>query len=278
METLRVIHSQLRTKFHRKPFEEDSDLSLYDGDDEQAESELPERRFAASGWEDASLRQLTGEFFKGLSASAIRDFKSSATFLCCPAMTVLLKEEQPTDRILFLLEGRVVLSMNSFNGRRLILGIATSGEILGLGSAVSGNVSELSAEARYPCAVATLHRRDFLDFLVQYPVSSRNVARELSYQCARASARLRIIGLGSSVQAKLARLLLDWCADGRQTENSAHIRLILTHEEIGECMGTCRETVTRTLADFKSRELVELRGSTLIIPDRIALASYAGIA
>jgi CRP/FNR family transcriptional regulator, cyclic AMP receptor protein len=45
----------------------------------------------------------------------------------------------------------------------------------------------------------------------------------------------------------------------------------LTHEEIAEFVGTTRETVTRTLGDFKSRNLVTLQGSTLTISNRAEL-------
>ena len=50
----------------------------------------------------------------------------------------------------------------------------------------------------------------------------------------------------------------------------------LTHEEIGEFIGSSRETVTRTFSDFKSRHLVALKGSTVTIPNRAALESVAG--
>jgi CRP/FNR family transcriptional regulator len=51
----------------------------------------------------------------------------------------------------------------------------------------------------------------------------------------------------------------------------------LTHEEIAEFIGTTRETVTRTLSDFRNQHLVELRGSTLMIQDRAALESFANV-
>jgi len=49
----------------------------------------------------------------------------------------------------------------------------------------------------------------------------------------------------------------------------------VTHEEIAEFIGTTRETVTRTLSEFKNRRLVAQQGSTLVIPTRAALESYA---
>ena len=35
--------------------------------------------------------------------------------------------------------------------------------------------------------------------------------------------------------------------------------LALTHEEIAQLIGTSRETITRTLADFRKRNIVELK-------------------
>jgi CRP/FNR family transcriptional regulator len=48
-------------------------------------------------------------------------------------------------------------------------------------------------------------------------------------------------------------------------EPAPQIKMPLTHEEIAEFIGTTRETVTRTLSDFKSQRLVTLQGSNLMI-------------
>jgi CRP/FNR family transcriptional regulator len=53
------------------------------------------------------------------------------------------------------------------------------------------------------------------------------------------------------------------------------IKCSLTHAEIGECIGVARETVSRTLSEFKLRELVEQRGATLVISNVRALEIYA---
>ena len=81
--------------------------------------------------------------------------------------------------------------------------------------------------------------------------------------------------MSSSAPEKLARLLLDWSETGQTTECGARFRFSLTHEEIGEFIGASRETVTRTLSVFKSRQLVAFKGSMLTIPSRMALESYA---
>jgi CRP-like cAMP-binding protein len=44
-------------------------------------------------------------------------------------------------------------------------------------------------------------------------------------------------------------------------------------EEIAQMIGSSRETVTRLLADFRRRQLVQVMGSTLVIKNKSALES-----
>ena len=59
--------------------------------------------------------------------------------------------------------------------------------------------------------------------------------------------------------------------------NRRQIKMPLTHKEIAAFIGTTRETVTRTLSEFKSQHLVELHGSTLVIGDREALEEFVTV-
>ena len=186
-------------------------------------------------------------------------------------------EDQAPSQILFLLTGQVKLSMNSSAGRRLILGIANPGETLGLASALSDSRYDITAETICPCRIASLYRDYFLEFLTRHPAAYKNVVRELSTECARAREQVRTLGLAVTAPARLARLLLEWCADGQKTENGTQLSCSLTHGEIGQFIGVSRETVTRILSDFRYQELLESRGSTLMISNRRALKIYAGM-
>jgi len=48
-------------------------------------------------------------------------------------------------------------------------------------------------------------------------------------------------------------------------------KLTLTHEEIAEMIGTTRETVSRLFSDFKKRQWLQVKGSTLVIRNKPAL-------
>jgi CRP/FNR family transcriptional regulator len=214
-------------------------------------------------------------FFNKLSTAALNDLDAMIFPSNLPAGNILFSEKDPEPGVYIVIEGEVKLSMNSSDGRRLILHIAKKGEILGLASALSGKPCEMTAETLYPARIAPIARRDFLNFLSHHPEVYQTVTEELSRDYAMACEQLRTVGLSNSAPEKLARLLLVWSQNGRTTERGTHFCFPLTHGEIGEFIGASRETVTRTLSVFKSRHLVAFHRSTLTIPNKAALETYA---
>ena len=235
------------------------------------------RYIPGSGWGHISVAARTGGFTECLSPEERLEFESLRTFSDYPPGTTLFAEQQAPDNVLFLLQGQVKLSLNSSAGRRVILGVACAGETLGLASALSESRYDTTAETVSPCMIASITGDDFRGFLKSHPSAYVDVARELCLECARACEQVRRLGLTVTASEKLVRFLLEQCAVAQQTERGTRLFCALTHTEIGECIGVTRETVTRLFSDFRSRELLESRGSTLIISDRRALQAYAGI-
>ena len=225
---------------------------------------------------NCSRARLSGEFINKLTTEAQKDLSAMAVAVNYPAGKIVFSEKDTTSSIYIVLDGEVKLSMNSNDGRRLILRIARKGEILGMASVLSGKASEISAETLYPAKLAPICRRDFTNFLLRHPEVYQTVTEELGRNYTMACEQLRTVGLSNSAPEKLARLLLEWSQEGKTTEAGTHFRFPLTHGEIGEFIGASRETVTRTLSIFRSRHLVAFNGSTLTIPSKTALESYAG--
>jgi CRP/FNR family transcriptional regulator len=216
-----------------------------------------------------------GGFLSQLSPAALKEFQALAIPTTYPSGSVLFMEGQAPRGVFLLLEGEIKLSLGSSGGKTLILRLARPGEVLGLMSTLSGSPYELTGEAMYPCQVAYVRGEDFLRFIAKYPEANQMVVRSLSAHYRAACEQLRTLGLAGSAHEKLAKLLLDWCAKEKETRDGTRVRLPLTHEEIAELIGTSRETVTRTLSEFRSRRLVTRHGATFIIPNRQALASFA---
>ena len=98
------------------------------------------------------------------------------------------------------------------------------------------------------------------------------VAEQLSEKYHNACKEVRSLGLSHSAAEKLAKLLLEWSSkNGEAAKPEPRLKIRLTHEEIAQMIGTSRETVTRLFAEMKKRQIVQSKGSTLVIRNTAAL-------
>jgi len=193
-----------------------------------------------------------------------------------PADVALFEETYPTGGVFLVVDGLVRLSVSSINGRRLRLRIARKGAILGLAATLSDNVYDATARTLGPANIIHILEKDFLSFMNRYREAYQAVLEEFSRNLLEARRQLRTIGLAVKTPEKLASLLLDISEGGRDTESGGtQFHLSMTHEEIGEFIGTSRETVTRNLSKFRTMRLLDVKGSMLTIPNRAAFANYA---
>ena len=215
-------------------------------------------------------------FFCHLAPPAAKEFASLKTSYRYPAGSILFFENEAARGIFVVCSGQVKLSVSSKGGKTLIQQIVKPGEVIGLSASMNGTRYEVTAETLYPTEVGFIRRDDFLCFAGQFPEAYRAITRQLNLQYQRACEQLRIIGLSATAHEKLARLFLFWSEDEKHSAGRSQIKVPLTHEQIAACLGSTRETVTRTLNDFKNRHLVTLRGTTIMIPDRSALLAVCG--
>jgi CRP/FNR family cyclic AMP-dependent transcriptional regulator len=214
--------------------------------------------------------------FCDLPPSALQSFDNIKYATAYPEGAVLFVEGQEPRGIFVLCKGSVKLSISATNGKTMIVKIAEPGEVLGLSATVCGRPYELTAETIDPCQVNFVKREDFLRFLKEDVQVCFKVAEQLSEKYHNACNEVRSLGLSHSAAEKLAKLLLEWSAkNGEGGKLEARFKLRLTQEEIAQMIGTARETVTRLFADMKKRQIVESRGSTLVIRNAAVLREMA---
>jgi len=224
----------------------------------------------------ATCDQKRAGFLCHLSPKASGEFLAIRHNLTYPTGTILFVENEEARGLLLLCSGQIKLTFSSSGGKTLVLRIAKPGDVLGLTAVMSGGVHEVTAEVLQPAQVTFIRKGDFQQFVITYPEVYGTVVGQISAQYKSACEQLRTVGLSTSANEKLARLLLDWSSEGTETKEGTRIRVPWTHEQIAECVGSTRETVSRTLSDFRFRQLITIKGATMMIPNRAALAAVGG--
>jgi CRP/FNR family cyclic AMP-dependent transcriptional regulator len=211
--------------------------------------------------------------FCNLPAPAVQRLAAITSAAAYPKGATLFVEGQTPRGVFILCSGRVKLSTTSADGRSLILRISESGEVLGLPATVTGKPYELTADVIEPAQANFISRQDFLAFLREHGEAALRVAQQLGETYHSAISEMRTIGLSHSAGEKLARFLLELSSEHDGSKGDIKLTLTLTHEEIAQMIGASRETVTRLFSDFKKKQLLQVKGSTLIIKNKAGLES-----
>jgi CRP/FNR family transcriptional regulator, cyclic AMP receptor protein len=190
-----------------------------------------------------------------------------------PTGAVLFAEGQTARGVFIVRRGRVKLSICGSDGRTLILRIVEPGCPLGVAAVVSGRQYEATAETQEPSEISFLRQSDLLRLMRLSGEIALWVTQHISDDYATTCREIRDLILSDSASEKLARLLVGWLDQNTEARNPSQMKLALTHEEIGQMIGTSRETVSRLFAGFKKQRLIQQSGSTLVIPSRVALES-----
>jgi CRP/FNR family cyclic AMP-dependent transcriptional regulator len=214
-----------------------------------------------------------GEYrFCNLPRPALETLDKMRSAAVYPKGAILFMEGQEARGVFVLCHGSAKLTTSSEQGKTIILRIAGPGEVLGLSAAIASVPYEVTAETLEPCEANFIARRDLVSFIQHQGEAGMNAAQELSHHYHSAYRDVRSLGLTSSAQGKIARLLLDWA---EEAHNADYFHLRLTHEEISQLIGSSRETVTRILSDMKRKGLIKVKGARVVLQKRDALGQLA---
>jgi CRP/FNR family cyclic AMP-dependent transcriptional regulator len=208
-------------------------------------------------------------FFSNLSAPSVRAINEIAHIGRRPEGTIIFFEGDTARGVYILYEGRANVLTANIEGKTLILKTALPGDVLGLSSVLAGTSHEVTVETVRPSQFAFVAREDFLKFLKEHSDAFLYFAQHLGRDCHSAYDLIR--SMGDPVSKRLARFLMACSANGHVNDGIVRAKLFLTHEAIAQRIGCSRETVSRTLSDFKRKRVAELVGTTLLVHDRTAL-------
>src|SRR5437016_6434387 len=209
--------------------------------------------------------------FCNLSRPAVQklnEIKSTAVY---PKSAMLFIEGQQPRGVFVLCTGKAKLSTSSSDGKTIILKISEPGDVLGLNATISNRPYEATAEMVEPGQANFIARDALLQFLREHGEVALRVAEQLSRNYYSAYEEIRTLGLTSSPSEKFAKLLLYWSSSVENEHEPSTLTTTQTHEEIAAMIGTTRETVSRLFSDFKKKQLLQLKGSTLIVRNKPAL-------
>lgn len=189
---------------------------------------------------------------------------------------ILFAEAEPARGVFILRTGRATVSISSSEGRVVILRIAQPGEVLGLNAVLRSASYNTTVKTIESCRTDFIPRAELVELMQKNQTAAQAILQILSREVAELTERARSLLLPQTVNAKLARLLLEWSEQsGMSNTTNTRITRRFTHEEIAHMICSSRETVTRLLATLNRRRIILMTSDSILICDRAALQTIA---
>jgi CRP/FNR family cyclic AMP-dependent transcriptional regulator len=171
--------------------------------------------------------------------------------------------------------GRVKVSKVTRDGKELTLSYRVPGEIFGETCLIDGEPREEMAEAMENALVTEIERGMYDELLRTQASLGYRMTKILAQRRREIEAKIENL-VFKDVNAKLAELLLRFADEyGVEDARGTLVALKITHQEMANLIGSTRETVSLTLAQFKKRGLIQSEGRKVIISDREGLKALA---
>lgn len=189
-----------------------------------------------------------------------------------PQDAVILHADEEGDALFIILKGRVTVTMNSEDGKSVILAILKDGDFFGEMSLLDGKSRSATVTATEPTELILLRRPDFLACLETHPEITEKLLVTLAIRLRRTNRQVESLAL-LNAYGRVAGVLLQLAEDEgvRAEDGTITIQARPILREIANMAGTTRETVSRVFTDLERRGYIHRDELTVVIhnPDRL---------
>ncbi len=209
------------------------------------------------------------DIFQDLSEAEIEEIDRATTMSGCRRGKILYMPEDTSEVLFLLKKGRIQLYRISPDGKKLVIDTVGPGAVFGEMAFIGQGMYNTFAEATEDCVLCVMGRTDVERLLLTKPKVALRIFEVLGRRLTEAEARLEEIAF-KGIPARLASLLLHLAA-----EEGSDTIAGFTHQDLGEQIGTYRETTTQTLNMFKAEGLIDIGRKRITILDRERLGRVA---
>jgi CRP/FNR family transcriptional regulator, cyclic AMP receptor protein len=181
----------------------------------------------------------------------------------------------PGTAVYFVNGGRMKISKVTRDGKELTLAYRGPGDVFGETCLIDGGPREEMAEAMENALITELERGEFEKLLMTHAPLGYKLAKVLAQRRREVENKIENL-VFKDVNSKLAELLLRLATEyGVDDSRGTLVALKITHQEMANLIGSTRETVSLTLAQFKRKGFISTDGRKVIIADREGLRALA---
>ena len=213
--------------------------------------------------------------FSGLDDAAMARMLARATTRRIPRDAAVFEQGDMAEQFYVLLEGRLMVSQVTVDGRQVIVRVVHPGDLFGIAKALRRPDYPGTARAVVDSVVLAWPMSEWDGVIVTNPHLAVTAMQTIGQRLDEAHTRLREMST-QEVERRVAHTVLRLIASaGRQVNDGVAIDFPISRQDIAEMSGTTLHTVSRILSAWDDRGLVICGRQKLTIRDRSGLEHIA---
>ena len=178
---------------------------------------------------------------------------------------VVFSEGNHTYHLYYIESGKVKVFKTNDDGKELVTGLYSTGDFFGYVALLEGTPYKNSASTLVASQLVAIPGKDFEDLLNSNIEVSQKISRLLAKNVAEKEIQLVNIAY-NSLRRKVADALITLYEKYCKTEEGVQA-ITISRGELATIAGTAKESLIRTLGDFRNENLIEIKqnGSILIL-------------
>lgn len=213
--------------------------------------------------------------FSGLDENGLHKVRGIAVNHSCKKGNLLFSQGDEAHGFYLVIQGRIKIYRMSLQGQEYIMRIVGPGETIAEAAVFSGKTYPASAEALEDSRLYYLKKSEFLFLIQESPQLALNMMTGLSLLLRQLAQQVEDLSL-KEVSARLARFFIEEALKVSPVPaNGLKIPLEMKKGLLASRLGTIGETLSRTLAKMKQKEIIHINRKIITIKDIEALKEIA---
>jgi CRP/FNR family cyclic AMP-dependent transcriptional regulator len=194
---------------------------------------------------------------------SLEDLKNESNVTAYKKKQVIYKEGAHPHYLYYIHKGKIKTFKTHEDGKDLVMDLYTEGDFFGYISLLEGTVHKENAESIEETELMLIPKTDFEDLINSSPATAKKFIGLLAKNLATKENHLLGIAY-NTLRKKVAEALVSLQKKYHVNKNEAYL-VDISRDDLATIAGTATESLIRTLSDFKSENLIEIKNGKVII-------------
>jgi CRP-like cAMP-binding protein len=177
---------------------------------------------------------------------------------------IIYAEGQHPNKLYYIESGKVKIYKTSESGKEFITSLLSAGDFFGHIALLENKTYVEFAETIEESTIRVIPRKEFEHLITQHQEIALKVIKLLANNISEKEQQLVALAY-HSLRKRVADALLTLKKKYANKEEEGNFSISISREDLANIAGTATESLIRTLSDFKSEKLIEIKEGKIII-------------